>query len=83
MQIANSLPRKLNTVAESIPYDNTDSSLTSTNIKDAIDELDNGNNNVLHDCSTARNTIAKVVSYDGFVLKKGSRIYVRFTNAGK
>lgn len=81
MQIANSLPRKLNAVADMIPYDNTDSNLKSTNIQDAIDELDN-ENDVLHDCSTARNTIAKVVAYDGFVLKKGARIYVRFTDTG-
>ena len=81
MQIANSLPRKLNAVADMIPYDNTDSNLKSTNIQDAIDELDN-ENDVLHDCSTARNTIAKVVAYDGFVLKKGAKVYVRFTDTG-
>lgn len=33
-------------------------------------------------CSTARNVVAKVVSCDGFILKTGSNIVIRFTDTG-
>lgn len=34
------------------------------------------------ECSTGRNTVAKVVPLTGFILKKGAKICVRFTDTG-
>ena len=34
------------------------------------------------ECSTARNVLAKDVALNGFTLKTGSRVYVRFTDTG-
>lgn len=53
-------------------------------IKANSNEIESVANNVIAygECTTARSTSAKVVSCSGFVLKKGSRIAIRFTDTG-
>lgn len=53
-------------------------------IKSNSNEIESIANNVIAygECTTARSTSAKVVSCSGFVLKKGSRIAIRFTDTG-
>lgn len=53
-------------------------------IKANSNEIESVANNVIAygECTTARSTVAKVVSCSGFVLKKGSRIAIRFTDTG-
>lgn len=49
---------------------------------DIVDDKAQIENLSLVECSTARSTAAKVVTLNGFTLKTGARILVRFTNTG-